>query len=258
MKRYKNLFEGFSQSINGLSPVQVSKLSYCKGDHKIENGKLILDGEFSAVDMGLVTLEGSPDIVKGGYYIYYNDFRSIKGCAQEIGGNFNCCYCGIESLIGGPRYVGENYECHTNKLTTLEGMATEIGGDIDVSHNELKSLKGLPSIVHGTLEVASNNLRDLVGMSKLVKLDFYVSDNRNLRSFFGMGKVLGNFVYNNCINLDPREVELIQHHRKVFDLWIESGLRLDEYEKTDEYKYEMTESRLDKDMRDLWQNDEDV
>lgn len=89
--------------------------TYDKKDYKAEvsshrlisNGKFICKfnewkGDFDCHWANLISLEGSPRIVRGNFSCILNkDLTSLKGAPETIIRNFDCSGCGLTSLVGG-------------------------------------------------------------------------------------------------------------------------------------------------------------
>jgi hypothetical protein len=81
-------------------------------------------GTFRCNNSGLVTLEGSPRVVKEGFYCQNNQLTSLEGA---------------------PDWVGDSLRCYENPLTSLEGIPQYIGDNVTVTWNEhLPLLRLLP------------------------------------------------------------------------------------------------------------------
>ena len=98
----------------------------------------IIKGNFIANDNLLINLEHSPYYVTGNYWVRGNKLRTLEGCTQKIGKDFWVQNNLLTTLEGGPKSVGGQYYCRYNRLKNLVGMAQEVGS-IDCSNNKEES-----------------------------------------------------------------------------------------------------------------------
>lgn len=61
----------------------------------------VIQGNFTCVQQGLLSLDGAP---------------------QKVSGVFSCHHNKLTNLVGGPSSVGETYNCHGQELESLEGL----------------------------------------------------------------------------------------------------------------------------------------
>ena len=168
-------------------------------DDKIPVPFGICSGTFSCYELtNLVSLEGSPRIVKGNFECgYCNSLTSLEGAPEEVSIDCNINYCdGLTSLEGAPKKV-KNFKCNSNeKMTSLKGAPKTVSGYFDCCDcPSLTSLEGLPEKI-GTffaccrctsltsLEGAPEEVNDfycygcglttLEGLPKLIKGDLYI------------------------------------------------------------------------------------
>lgn len=86
--------------------------------------------------MGLTSLEGSPEEVKGRFLAHDNELKTLEGS---------------------PKFVFGLYTCYNNKLTTLKGAPEFVDGNFDCSNNLLTSLEGCPDINPSCIVKARGN-----------------------------------------------------------------------------------------------------
>jgi len=106
-------------------------------NYSLRDNLVDVDGSVFLFEMNLKVIPVQFGIVKGDFYCYGNNLKSLKGCPQTVGGSFSCSW---------------------NKLESLEGSPKTVGGDFGCSRNNLKSLKYLPDI-KGELH-CDDNLKD--------------------------------------------------------------------------------------------------
>lgn len=81
----------------------------------------------------LVSLEGAPKKVRGGFYCYGCDsLISLEGAPEEVGRSFDCRDCKkLISLEGAPKKVGVDFICiGCSSLTSVEDIISQVGRHI--------------------------------------------------------------------------------------------------------------------------------
>ncbi len=147
----------------------------------------------------ITSLEGSPRIVKGGFYCQNTKITSLKGCPREVEGSFWCSNTKITSLEGSPKRVGEDFDCSNTSITSLEGCPRFIGnvfdhsqtkiisleeepeevrGSFDCSYTSITSLKGGPEKVGGFFDCSGTKITSLEGSPEEVRGSFYCSSTK--------------------------------------------------------------------------------
>jgi hypothetical protein len=160
------------------------------------------NGNIAANDKNLTSLEGSPDIVIGGFNIDHNQsLKSLVGGPKEVNGDYSANNCGLTSLVGFPAVVGHGcYISDNPSLTSMEGGPEVVIGEFKVNHNPLLtsliggpkevgdyycvqdcgliSLEGLSVTIGGYLSLDSNPLTSLSGINKLKEMNgsIYAND----------------------------------------------------------------------------------
>ena len=101
------------------------------------NEDLIVDvnDDINIYNKGLTEIPIQFGIVKGDFYCYHNNLKSLEGCPIKVNGDF-CC--------------------SRNKLTSLEYASEIINGNFDCSFNNLKSLKYTPKEIKGYFNCYGN------------------------------------------------------------------------------------------------------
>jgi hypothetical protein len=125
-----------------------------------------IDGNVNFCSLRLLSLEGSPQIVKGNFDCFGNNLQDLKGAPIRVEGDFNCNNMNLKSLKGSPKFVSGKFSCSNNELTSLIGITQDLGTRpvVYADGNKLTSLKGLPmNIEFNTIYVNNNELTDLVG-----------------------------------------------------------------------------------------------
>ena len=165
------------------------------------------DLDFDCSYMGLTSLEGCPDYVRGDFSCNYCDnLTSLKGAPREVSGTFTCMWCkNLTSLDGAPEKVGGDFYCkYCDNLISLEGASKEVGRRFDCRYcDSLTSLKGAPEKVGEIFYCDNcNNLTSLQGAPKEVGKDFDCRSCPRLISLQGAPKEVGRgFICNYCDNL---------------------------------------------------------
>lgn len=100
----------------------------------------------------LISLKGSPKIVKGGFYCWECDsLKTLEGAPKSVK-EFSCSDCpSLETLEGGPKIVAGIYACMgCNSLTTLKGAPDFVGSDFTCKGcKNLISFEGMPKEIKG-------------------------------------------------------------------------------------------------------------
>lgn len=96
-------------------------------------------GDFEIGDLGLTSLEGSPEKVGGSFKMYNNSK--------------------LTSLKGGPLVVGKNFVCVESDLSSLEGSPLKVEGDFYIRPVPA-SLFGAPLEINGEFKLGELGRRD--------------------------------------------------------------------------------------------------
>jgi hypothetical protein len=97
-----------------------------------------IQGSFVCSNTDLISLEGSPKIVKDTFNCSDNNLTSLKYSPQMILGNFICSFNQLTSLKGSPNKVGRLFEAASNQLTNLDFCPEAT--IIDVNENPIKNI----------------------------------------------------------------------------------------------------------------------
>jgi len=107
------------------------------------NGKKIFNGHFKvtepSVKKGKLNIY-KYDVIEGDFEANHLSLLSLEGCPDVILGDFNCGLNKLKSLEGGPSVVYGNYYCDDNSLTTLNGYPKELQGYFSI-RNYKQNLK---------------------------------------------------------------------------------------------------------------------
>jgi hypothetical protein len=183
----------------------------------IEHGRFMLDGRHLYVTgplilmaLGLTTLVGCPQHIKGNFDCSHNALRTLVGAPQVVDGNFICSHNKLETLMGGPTKVGGAYDCSFNKLPSLEGVPQHIKSYFWCQFNLLPSLVGGPAVVDGIYNCSDNLLTSFVGCPRTVRSMLIAHNNRKLISLEGGPSLVdGDVMLHDCISLTSlRDVHL--------------------------------------------------
>jgi hypothetical protein len=91
-------------------------------------------GDFMIGDLGLTSLEGSPEKVGGSFTIHSNSkLTSLKGGPLEVGRNFSCMESDLFSLEGSPLKVGNDFYIRPEPAS-LFGAPLEISGKFSLGY----------------------------------------------------------------------------------------------------------------------------
>lgn len=159
-----------------------------------------IEGSFYCDNVGLETLEGSPDIIGGTFDCSRNvNLKTLDGAPREVHGPFRANNCGLVSLMGGPERTGD-YIVYDNHMDDLKG-APATTGDFHAHRCGLTSLEGAPRKVFGEFKINGNKITSLVGAPESV-VSIVCSGNTRLISLEGGPSHVGK-IYNcaNSINL---------------------------------------------------------
>jgi hypothetical protein len=104
------------------------------------------NGDIDVSSMGLTSLEGAPEIVKGNFWCLCNRLNSLNGAPKEIiNGKFSCSFNRLTSLEGAPSIVvGGVFDCSFNQLISLKGTLKIVKKSFNCSNNKLQTLDYLP------------------------------------------------------------------------------------------------------------------
>jgi hypothetical protein len=98
-------------------------------------------GDFLIGDLGLTSLEGSPEKVGRSFSIHSNSkLTSLKGGPLEVGGNFACMESDLSSLEGSPLKVGGDFYIRPEPAS-LSGAPLEISGEFRLSERSWKEFR---------------------------------------------------------------------------------------------------------------------
>lgn len=156
----------------------------------VPNGKIPVKifsvvGDFSARDVGLVTLENFPTRVVGKFEIDDNkNLKTLEHGPQIVVGEFSCSGTGISSFEHAPKDIGGStraYSCNFTNLHNIHKQIKKLSGILNLENNHIKShvlgllmIKGLRR-VNFMSHLAGSKLSEAeVILNKYLKLD--VSD----------------------------------------------------------------------------------
>lgn len=108
---------------------------------------------FDISDMGLINLNGSPEIIGGTFRCYSNKLTTLQGGPKQVGGTMSVAFNKLTTLEGSPEEVGGIFICRGNKLTNLKGGPKIVGG-LQIDNNPLESLEGLPQYINGGINLS--------------------------------------------------------------------------------------------------------
>jgi hypothetical protein len=156
VKTFKQLFEnsGYSDKLTPEQNAFVNKLVRGAWDYNETTGKINANGSIIHYDLskasGMTFRDPISDFMgvkfsscNGHCSLGGNNLISLEGTPDKVHGGFSCENNKLETLVGGPKFVKFQYDCYDNKLTNFEGLAEEIGGRLDARKNPITSLKGL-------------------------------------------------------------------------------------------------------------------
>ena len=148
----------------------------------------VVKGSFYIQYNQLTTLKGSPHTIEKDFICHNNQLSNLEGAPQLIPGAFKCAVNQLTSLTGGPQIVkGQFYDCSINQLKNLKGVAQEIAQLLDASSNQLISLEGINAKFNQELDISFNQLKTLNHCPK--KLDRLICYQNQLNSLEGIGKI---------------------------------------------------------------------
>ena len=105
-----------------------------------------ISGDFDCSNLGLISLEGAPQIVGGDFWCSWNNLTSLEGAPQTVG-SFSCSNNQLTSLKGAPKTVEGYFSCSNNQLTSLKGAPQKVDGDFYYYNNpNLHSLEGIGEV----------------------------------------------------------------------------------------------------------------
>lgn len=219
--------------------------------HFDRNGRLIIMSDYRN-NCNLEDLEDFPFEVYGDFKVNHSKLKSLKGGPVKVSLSFDCRMNDLTSLADGPLEVGKSYNCSSNHLQSLEGCPQHIKSSFSASHNPLKTLVGGPIKVDRHYDCQDCGLNTLVGVAKDIDYSFDCSNNNGLESFYGLGRVGSVIEFDDCPNIDQREIELYKYHRTIFDQWLQTGLEFKDFYGTKRYHDAIMDFKLDKDIEGLW------
>ena len=98
--------------------------------------------DFIADNIGLVSLENSPDEVKVDFVVNGNE---------------------LTNFIGGPKYVGRTFSANFNRnLESLDGSPEEVGNYSITACQRVKDIKGITPIINGELRISTEEKQKYV------------------------------------------------------------------------------------------------
>lgn len=178
---------------NGISNYSISEDLYITVYSNVNlNGKLKGD-----------TLPVKFKIVDGYFDISNNKLVSLLGSPQIVKKDFNCSNNNLESLFEGPHSVGD-FDCSNNNLNKLSYSPKDVKGYYNCSNNSLISIKGSPRRIEEYFKCSNNKIESLIGAPKYVGTYFDCSNN-NLKKLSGGPNFVGQDYIcfeNNLTNLD--------------------------------------------------------
>ena len=85
----------------------------------------------------LTSLEFSPKEVND-YYCYINELTNLNGSAEIVNGGFNCSRNKLTSLENGPKYVDGVYNVTDNDIYSLEGFECDFRSNFYIYDNPIE------------------------------------------------------------------------------------------------------------------------
>lgn len=104
-------------------------------DNLEELKNIKIDGTISFDNNHITSLNGIQHIVFDTFSCTNNPLISLEGSPEIIKKDFGIYKCKVNSLIGGPIQVGGNYDCRENPLTSLEGLSKTINGNLYLTYD---------------------------------------------------------------------------------------------------------------------------
>jgi len=155
---------------------------------------------------------------------------TLKGSPKIIKGNFYCNNNKLELLEYGPNEVYNDYSCSNNKLTTLKGSPNIVKGIFNCSYNQLKSLDYGPEKVYKDYYCNNNNIKTFKGFPKKLGGKFICDGNPiyNIWKLFKNKNLVDFFNEFEVISKDGEEVSLFRLNMFLGDIRIDK--RVDKIE----------------------------
>ena len=133
----------------------------------------------NSVDLSRKFTHQLPDFIQfktinGGFYVSHNKLVSLEGMPENIKGGFICNDNILTNLLHGPKIIDGFYVVDNNKLTSLDGLPEKIN-TLAINNNLLTSLKGCPRIINGDLFCYDNNLKNLDYLPEQITGSLFIS-----------------------------------------------------------------------------------
>ena len=143
VKRHALLKEGDYEivglKLNLFERVQIDEEDLVDGKFPFKFGSVY---DFGAENIGLVSLENSPDEVKVDFVVNGNE---------------------LTNFIGGPKYVGRTFTANFNRnLESLDGSPEEVGNYSITACQRVKDIKGITPVINGDLRVSTEEKQKYV------------------------------------------------------------------------------------------------
>ena len=162
------------------------------------------------------------------------NLRSLKGCPTTLNGSFDCSYCdSITSLEGVPVMKGNWLTCeHCKSLVSLKGAEDSVVHWFDCSGcYALESLEHSPKAATVYKCGSCRSLKTLKGITQDVSHRFYCGYCTELETLEGAPPNFTQpFELPRC-NKVPKEEKEIMKYPILRSLWLNSGMKLDEFRK---------------------------
>jgi hypothetical protein len=187
---------GTTQQFKGeASSVEELLASIVDGRFTLDGRKLVVHGDLMLMKLGLTSLLGCPQHVRGNFICTYNKLETLDGAPQEVGSHFLCYRNKLKTLKGAPQRINGGFDCSYNVLETLEDGPVKINGFYECSENKLISFKGMPSRINGDLSCSNNLLTSFEGCAQTIGGSLYSFNNKLLTSLNGGPSFVGKNVY---------------------------------------------------------------
>jgi Leucine-rich repeat (LRR) protein len=115
-------------------------------------------GDFCVNNNQLISLLGSPKIVRGDFSCVNNPLTSLIGGPIDVRDSYFCSRCQLTTLEGAPKEL-DSFDCSNNQLTNLLHSPHLINECFDCSHNHITSLEGSPHEVRELFRTIGNNIQ---------------------------------------------------------------------------------------------------
>ncbi len=153
----------------------------------------------NADQMGLTSLEGSPELIRANFEVQDNKLVTLKGGPERVEGSVFAHRNKLTSLEGSPKYIGKHFSISKNEIEDFAGAPEHIGGAVNFSNNKLRSLHNIHKhfkYIHEHIDLDGNPvISHVLGLLLIDGLEKVFMDNTDVQKIINKHLASGQDVF---------------------------------------------------------------